>query len=106
MGDLLPARNRLLAALRTADPAAEAQLRGGLESVELELHAGVMAPVKPIRHVYFPEPGLLSVIQQMRNRSAVSMNLVGSDGMVGLAVYLGGVPFPLAVVWQAPGTFL
>jgi hypothetical protein len=39
MADVPPARNRLLAALRT-DPAAEAQLREGLESVELRLHAG------------------------------------------------------------------
>jgi len=58
MGDSLPARNRLLAALRAADPAAEAQLREGFESVELELHARVMAPDKPIRHVYFPEQRL------------------------------------------------
>ena len=106
MGDLLPARNRLLEALRTADPAAEAQLREGLESVELELQARVMAPDRPIRHVYFPETGVLSVIQQMRNGSAVSVNLVGSDGMVGLAVYLGGVTFPMEVICQAPGTFL
>jgi CRP-like cAMP-binding protein len=106
MGDLLPARNRLLAALRTADPAAEARLREGLESVELKLHARVMAPDRPIRHVYFPETGVLSEIQQMRNGSAVQVNLVGSDGMAALAVYLGGVTFPLEVICQAPGTFL
>ena len=106
MADLLPARNRLLAALRTADPAAEAQLREGLESVELKLHTKVMVPDRPIRHVYFPETGVLSEIQQMHNGSAVSVNLVGSDGMVGLAVYLGGVTFPMAVICQAPGTFL
>ena len=106
LGDLLPARNRLLAALCTADPEAEAQLREGLESVELKLHARVMAPYRPIRHVYFPETGVLSEIQQMRNGSAVQVNLVGSDGMAALAVYLGGVTFPLEVICQAPGTFL
>ena len=87
--DYLPARNRLLAALRDADPAAEAQLRAGLESVELKGHAKVMRPDRPIRHVYFPETGVLSVLQQMRNGSSVAVNLVGSDGMVGLGVYLG-----------------
>jgi CRP-like cAMP-binding protein len=106
MGNLLPARNRLLAALRTADPAAEAQLREGLEPVELELHAQVMGPDRPIRHVYFPETGVLSQIQQMRNGSAVEVNLVGSDGMAGLAVYLGSVTFPMEVTCSAPGTFL
>ena len=106
MADFPPARNRLLAALRTADPAAEAQLREGLESVELELHARVMGPDQPIGHVYFPETGVLSQIQQMRNGSAVEVNLVGSDGMAGLAVYLGGVTFPMEVICSAPGTFL
>jgi CRP-like cAMP-binding protein len=88
------------------DPAAEAQLRDGLETVELKLHARVMAPDRPIRHVYFPETGVLSEIQTMRNGSAVEVNLVGSDGMAGLAVYLGGVTFPMEVICQAPGTFL
>src|ERR1035437_10854070 len=106
MGDLLPTRNRLLAALRAADPAAEAQLRVGLESVELELHAKVMGPDRPIGHVYFPETGVLSQIQQMPNGSAVEVNLVGSDGMAGLAVYLGGVTFPMEVTCSAPGIFL
>jgi CRP-like cAMP-binding protein len=106
MGDLLPARNRLLTALRTADPAAEVQLREGLESVELALHDKVMGPDRPIGHVYFPETGVLSQIQQMRNGSAVEVNLVGSDGMAGLAVYLGSVTFPMEVACSAPGTFL
>src|ERR1035437_1674038 len=106
MGDLLPTRNRLLAALRAADPAAEAQLRVGLESVELELHAKVMGPDRPIGHVYFPETGVLSQIQQMPNGSAVEVNLVGSDGRAGLAVYLGGVTFPMEVACLAPGIFL
>ena len=106
MADFLPARNRLLAALRSADPAAEAQLRQCLESVELALHDKVMGPDRPIGHVYFPETGALSQIQQMRNGSAVEVNLVGSDGMAGLAVYLGSVTFPMEVACSAPGTFL
>ncbi len=106
MSEFRPARNRLLAALRTTDPAAEAQLREGLESVELKGHTRVMTPDRPIRHVYFPETGVLAVIQQMHDGSAVAVDLVGSDGMVGLAVYLGGLTFPLEAVCQAPGTFL
>jgi len=106
MADFPPTRNRLLAALRAADPAAEAQLHVGLESVDLELRANVMGPDRPIGHVYFPETGVLSQIQQMRNGSAVEVSLVGSDGMSGLAVYLGGVTFPMEVTCSAPGTFL
>ena len=106
MSELLPVRNRLLAALGAADPAAEAQLRERLESVELKSHSRVMTSDRPIRHVYFPETGVLGVIQQMHDGSAVAVDLVGSDGMVGLAVYLGAVTFPLEAICEAPGTFL
>ena len=106
MSELLPARNRLLTALGAADPAAEAQLREGLESVEIKSHSRVMTSDRPIRHVYFPETGVLAVIQQMHDGSAVAVDLVGSDGMVGLAVYLGAIAFPLEAICQAPGTFL
>ena len=106
MTTLLPTRNRLIAALRTADQAAETQFREGLESVELKLHARVMGPDRPIRHVYFPETGVLSQIQQMHNGATVEVSLVGSDGMAGLAVYLGGDTFPMKVSCSAPGTFL
>jgi len=106
MSDWLPAQNRLLTALRAADHAAEGRLRAGLESVELKLHAKVMGPDRPIRHVYFPETGVLSQIQQMHNGATVEVSLVGSDGMAGLAVYLGGVTFPMKVICSAPGTFL
>lgn len=106
MQTVQPAHNRLLAALRAADPAAEAQLRGCLEPVELELNASVMGPHRPIEHVYFPETGVLAQIQQMENGSAVAVGLVGSDGMAGLAVFLGGVTFPMEVVCSAPGRFL
>jgi len=106
MAEWSPAQNRLLAALRIADEAAEADLRANLESVELKLHAKVMGPDRPIRHVYFPETGVLSQLQQMHNGSTVEVSLVGSDGMAGLAVYLGGVTFPMEVICSAPGTFL
>jgi CRP-like cAMP-binding protein len=106
MSDWLPARNRLLEALRRSDPAAEAQLRAGLESVELKLHAKVMRPDRPISHVYFPETGVLSLTHQMHNGATVEVSLVGSDGMAGLGVYLGGATFPVEVICSAPGTFL
>lgn len=106
MSDRLPARNRLLEALRRSDPAAEAQLRAGLEPVELKLHAKVMRPDRPISHVYFPETGVLSLTHQMHDGATVEVSLVGSDGMAGLAVYLGGATFPVDVTCSAPGTFL
>ena len=74
--------------------------------MELKLHARVIRPDRPISHVYFPETGVLSHIQQMHNGATVEVSLVGSDGMAGLAVYLGGATFPVEVICSAPGTFL
>ena len=81
-------------------------MRAGLECVDLRVRAKVMSPDRPIRHVYFPETGVLSQIQQMRNGSAVEVNLIGSDGMAGLPVYLGAVTFPMEMLCQVPGLFL
>ncbi len=106
MVELPGPRNRLLAALGVADPAAAAQLRAGLEPVELTVPARVMTADRPMRHVYFPETGVLSVLQRMRTGSSVAVNLVGSDGMVGLGVYLGALTYPMEAICQAPGTFL
>lgn len=103
---LLPARNRLIAALGIADQAAEAQFRERLEQVELKLHAKVMRPDRPIPYVYFPETGVLSHVQQMHNGSTVEVSLVGSDGMAGVVVALGGSTFPVEVTCSSPGTFL
>jgi CRP-like cAMP-binding protein len=103
---LPPARNRLLESVRKADAAAAAQLRASMESVDLKQRARVMRPDRPIRHVYFPETGVLSLLQQMRNGSTVAVNLVGSDGMAGLGVYLGALTYPMEAICQAPGTFL
>ena len=72
--------------------------------MELKGHARVIRPDRPIRHVYFPETGVLSVLQQMRNGSSVAVNLVGSDGMVGLGVYSAGSPLPMEAICQAPGS--
>lgn len=106
MATVSPTENRLITALRLADPAAEARFREGLESVELKLHSKVMGPHRRIQHVYFPETGVLSQIQQMHNGSTVAVGLVGSDGMAGLSVFLGGVTFPMEVLCSAPGRFL
>ena len=70
---------------------------GGNFSIGLD-----MGPDRLIRHVYFPETGVLSQLQQMHNGSTVEVSLVGSDGMAGLAVYLGAVTFPMEVICSAP----
>ncbi|WP_017319285.1 Crp/Fnr family transcriptional regulator [Mastigocladopsis repens] len=85
--DSVPIQNRLLGAL----PASEYQrLVPHLELVTLPLHQVLYEPNEPITHVYFPHQAVISLITTMEDGSTIEVGLVGSEGMVGLPVILGG----------------
>jgi CRP-like cAMP-binding protein len=43
-----------------------------------------------VRDVYFPNGGVFSVTNEMRSGAQVEVATVGSEGMLGIAVFLGG----------------
>ena len=77
-----------------------------LKRVTLPRGLTVMEPDKPIHTVYFPETGVFSQVIRLSDGSAVEVNLVGREGMAGLAVYLGAASSPLEVSTLIPGRFL
>lgn len=80
------ARNRILASL----PAEELdRMKPALELVDLPLKQVLIDPNRPISHVYFVEEGVVSMLGVMRDGSAVETATVGSEGMVGMPVFLG-----------------
>lgn len=95
-----PVRNRLLAAL----PGAELeQLMTRLEPVQMNpgevlCHSGEM-----IRHVYFPDQGLVSMVATMMNGTTVETGLVGPEGMTGVPVFLGADSAPYRAIVQIGG---
>jgi CRP-like cAMP-binding protein len=78
-------RNRILAALPKSDLA---RLASSLEPVTLEAKDILFDPDQPIKHVYFPEDCLASIVGVMADGSAVETATVGREGMVGLPVFL------------------
>ena len=84
--DGTPLRNRLLAALPTdAYAAAVKELRMIPVGVgETLLENGV-----PVQHVFFPNSGVYSVTNEMRDGTLVEVATVGSEGMLGVNVFLG-----------------
>lgn len=42
-----------------------------------------------VRDVYFPNGGVFSITNQMRNGTLVEVATVGSEGMLGIGVFLG-----------------
>lgn len=94
-------RNRILAAL---PPGEWSRLREQAELVRLELKEVVMEPNQAIRHVYFPEDAVVSLLGLMEDGSAVETGTVGSEGMVGVPVFLGAMQMAGQAFAQVPGT--
>ncbi|HXV09792.1 MAG TPA: Crp/Fnr family transcriptional regulator [Burkholderiales bacterium] len=49
----------------------------------------LQAPGMPITDVYFPNGGVFSVTNEMRDGALVEVATVGSEGMLGIGVFLG-----------------
>jgi CRP-like cAMP-binding protein len=98
-----PGKNRLLTAVprRQYD-----RLRPHLESVSLHFEEVLYEPDKPIRHVYFPTSGMISLLLVLNDGSIAEVGRIGNEGMVCLPVFLGmGTSHTRAFV-QIPGEAL
>jgi CRP-like cAMP-binding protein len=84
--DGTPLHNRLLAALPAGD---YARLQK-----HLHMHTGVTGRTlqehgAPVTDVYFPNGGVFSVTNEMRDGALVEVATVGIEGMLGIGVFLG-----------------
>ncbi len=78
--------NRLLTALPRS---AYRILRPQLEQVPLEFGKTIYEAGKPIRHVYFPESGIISLLSGVGGNNTIEVGIVGNEGVVGLPIILG-----------------
>jgi len=78
-------RNRLLRALDTSD---YDRLRPDLELVHLDVRDIVYDVGRRIDRVFFVETGVVSIVSVTADGRAVEAATVGSEGMLGLPVYL------------------
>jgi|SRR4029450_5583837 hypothetical protein len=84
--DGTPLQNQLLAALPAADYERIAQhLRLQSTVVGATLHEGG----RRIDDVYFPNGGVFSITNRMRDGELVEVATVGREGMLGVGVFLG-----------------
>lgn len=77
-----------------------------LERVDLPLQGDVIRAGVAIQGLYFPLTGVLAEIVRMSDGTTVEVNLIGREGMAGLAALLGTESTPLDVVTIVPGAFL
>ncbi len=95
------ANNQLLAALPRKDYQA---LDKHLEEVPLVFDAVIYRRNVLVSDVYFPNSGIVSLLAGADERSTLEVGMVGSEGMVGLGVFLGVDDSHNSAVVQGAGT--
>ncbi|HEU5237386.1 MAG TPA: Crp/Fnr family transcriptional regulator, partial [Pyrinomonadaceae bacterium] len=98
-----PVENRLLALL----PADEYErLRPNLRQVSFSLGEVVYEFGAQLDYVFFPTTSIVSLLYTMENGSSAEMGLTGNDGVVGIALFMGGGTMPNRAVVQSAGEAL
>ena len=93
-------KNRLLAALGSEEFKRWLPL---LEPVEMPLGHVVYEPGRVLSHVYFPTTAIVSLLYVLENGSAAEIAVVGNEGMVGVALFMGGDSTTSRAVVQSAG---
>ncbi|MCR6650863.1 MAG: Crp/Fnr family transcriptional regulator [Cellvibrionaceae bacterium] len=94
--------NRLLA---TLSPTLRQSLDKSMTLIELPFGAVLHEPGDFIKHVYFPVNSIVSLLYVMQNGASSEIAAVGNDGIVGIAVFMGGHSTPSRAVVQSAGSF-
>ena len=79
------------------------RLLAGLESVALTFGEVLYEPGERIRHVYFPNDSLVSLLTVVEGHLALEVGMVGREGMVGVPLSLGTDVSPVRALVQGAG---
>ena len=95
-----PQDNYLLAAL----PALEQQrLFPHLELVPMPLGKALYESGDTLRHVYFPTDCIVSLLYVLADGASAEISVVGNEGMIGIALFMGGETTPSRAIVQSAG---
>ena len=98
-----PIENRLLSAL----PREECErLLPNLQLVTFSLGHVIYESGAELEWIYFPNTSIISLIYTMEDGSTAEMGLAGNDGVVGVALFLGGDTAPNQAIVQVAGNAL
>jgi CRP-like cAMP-binding protein len=95
-----PRQNQLLACL--PDPEWQ-RLQPLLELVDLPLGKVLYESGEHITHVHFPTSGIVSLLYVLDNGASAEIAVVGSEGVVGISIFMGGGSTPSRAVVQSAG---
>lgn len=95
-----PHQNHLLAALPAAD---FERLLPHLEWVAMPLGHVLYESGNELRHVYFPTTAIVSLLYVMEDGASAEIAVVGNEGIIGVALFMGGETMPNRAVVQSAG---
>lgn len=100
LGSYDPTRNQILAALT---PVERARIYPHLQRVPLRLGEVLYEPSAAFRYVYFPADCIISLLHTLKDGATAEIAVVGNDGLIGVAFFMGGETTPSRAVVRSAG---
>src|SRR4030095_1642411 len=95
-----PNQNHLIAALPTAE---YERLSAHLQLVPMPLGEVLYEPGEQLQHAYFPTTAIVSLHYVTETGASAETAGVGNEGVVGIALFMGGGTTPSSAVVQTAG---
>lgn len=99
-GPQAPSHNLLLAALPSLE---RERIYPHLELIPMPLGRVLYESGDLLRHVYFPTDSIVSLLYVMTDGASAEISVVGNDGLIGVALFMGGETTPSRAVVQSAG---
>src|SRR5689334_17949600 len=96
-----PRQNHLLAAL---NPEVQERVFPHLELVPLPLGKVLYESGDALRYVYFPTDSIVSLLYVMESGASAEISVVGNEGLIGVALFMGGESTPSRAIVQSSGS--
>lgn len=74
-----------------------------LEIVHLSLGQVLYSPGCKLHHAYFPTSAVVSLLYDMENGSSAQIAGIGNEGLLGVALFMGGETMPNYAIVQSDG---
>lgn len=95
-----PEQNHLLAEL---SPAERERIHPHLRLVNLPLGKALYEPGDTLRDVFFPVDCIVSLLYVLENGASAEISVVGNEGLIGIALFMGGETTPSRAIVQSAG---